>query len=261
MSVPLSNSRCSYVSERNEVVVTATFTLPSQAIPHFEFINEHPVEPLTITAVATRRRRSRWYQKAFVFFLVLGIKGGLLAALMLFLQKPETVLVIKPILIKSLSEQATPPEPITAPVVSIITPQITLPEVPQVNVAVAPPNAISIPPATTTPSSPAPAQESAVVSEEESLYYRRIQQLLNQTNIYPRAAKLAKQQGVVEVAFVIARDGALLSCQVTRSSGYPALDAAALTALRRVSPFPPIPASLAAQQIALSLPIEYALTM
>ncbi|HEY6528979.1 MAG TPA: TonB family protein [Cellvibrionaceae bacterium] len=241
--------------------MTATFILPTQALPHFEFVHEQLVEPSTIPAGSARLRRSRWYQKAFVFFLILGIKGGLLAALMLFLQKPETVLVIKPILIKSLSEQATPPEPIAAPIVSIVTPQITLPEVPQLNVAVTPPNAITVPPANAAPSPPAPAQDSALVSEEESLYYRRIQQLLNQTNIYPRAAKLAKQQGVVEVAFVIARDGTLLSCQVTRSSGYPALDAAALTALRRISPFPPIPASLTAQQVALSLPIEYSLTM
>jgi periplasmic protein TonB len=241
--------------------VTATFILPTQALPHFEYVQELPAEALPVAAPSPRRRAARWYQKAFVFCLILCIKGGLLAALMLFLQKPTTVVEIKPILIRSLTEQIAPPEPVAPPSVSIVTPQITLPEVPQVNIAVAPTNAISVPQATAAPAPPAPAQDSALVSEEESRYYRLLQQLLNKTNIYPRAAKLAKQQGVVEVAFVIGRDGSLLSYEVTRSSGHPALDAAALTALRRMSPFPPIPDSLPAQQLALSLPIEYSLAM
>ncbi|WP_443972073.1 TonB family protein [Sphingobium sp. CR28] len=47
---------------------------------------------------------------------------------------------------------------------------------------------------------------------------------LNQAKRYPKLAMTRRQQGVPYIRFVMNRDGAVLSSQLERSSGFPDLD-------------------------------------
>ncbi len=56
---------------------------------------------------------------------------------------------------------------------------------------------------------------------------------------YPVLARRKGWSGLVEVAFMIAPDGSVGELRIQASSGFPALDNEAMTAIRRSAPFPP----------------------
>ena len=59
----------------------------------------------------------------------------------------------------------------------------------------------------------------------------------------------------------IARDGQLIDVKIDTSSGWPAIDAAELEAVRRAAPFPPVPADMPGDPLILIVPINYDLTL
>lgn len=60
--------------------------------------------------------------------------------------------------------------------------------------------------------------------------------LLSRGNaVYPESLRSKNAQGSVQVAFVVAADGSVQGANVVASSGYPELDAAALTAIQTFS--------------------------
>ncbi|ACA15070.1 TonB family protein [Methylobacterium sp. 4-46] len=77
---------------------------------------------------------------------------------------------------------------------------------------------------------------------------------INRHKSYPAAARDRQASGVVMVSFAIGPSGRIASAAIGRSSGDPALDAAALQAVRAASP-PPPPGGHFSGRIA----IEYAL--
>ena len=56
--------------------------------------------------------------------------------------------------------------------------------------------------------------------------------------VYPRIAKARGEQGVVTLAIVIDKAGAVTNVAVVNSSGVSSLDEAAMTAAREAAPFP-----------------------
>lgn len=64
------------------------------------------------------------------------------------------------------------------------------------------------------------------------------------------------RRGVAAIRFSFSRSGALAGAAVARSSGDPAIDRAALTAVKRASPFPAAPAALPQQSFTLTVPIR-----
>ncbi|MBP0651965.1 energy transducer TonB, partial [Mycobacterium tuberculosis] len=64
------------------------------------------------------------------------------------------------------------------------------------------------------------------------------------------------REGVARVAFSVSRGGELAGVRLAMSSGATALDAAALAAVRRAAPFPPVPDGLPAPAT-LEVPIRF----
>lgn len=62
---------------------------------------------------------------------------------------------------------------------------------------------------------------------------------IGRTLVYPALARRREWQGTVIVSFTLVADGTVVDLAVRRSSGYEALDEAALDAVRRAAPFPP----------------------
>ena len=90
-------------------------------------------------------------------------------------------------------------------------------------------------------------------------YFSQLSVWLGQYKTYPPELKKRKAQGVVTVKFGIRRNGEIFAAAVKTSSGYPALDDAALQMLADASPLPPLPTSIKKEAIYLVIPIEYSL--
>lgn len=63
--------------------------------------------------------------------------------------------------------------------------------------------------------------------------------------------------GRVVSRLTLARDGRLIDVHIDTSSGVPSLDAAELAAIRKASPFPPVPPAMPGDPVILVLPITY----
>ena len=90
-------------------------------------------------------------------------------------------------------------------------------------------------------------------------YWRELAAWLDRHKRYPRVARDRRQQGVVRLSFVMDRQGRVLAQQVTRSSGYPALDREATRLLERAEPLPAVPESIDGHQLEVTLPIDFRL--
>lgn len=73
---------------------------------------------------------------------------------------------------------------------------------------------------------------------------------------YPTSAIMKKQQGVVYVEVVLARDGKVIALEIVKGSGVSVLDKAALKTVADADPFPKVPEKLSAPH-KLLLPIEF----
>ncbi|MFY8326853.1 TonB family protein [Pseudoalteromonas sp. ZZD1] len=73
---------------------------------------------------------------------------------------------------------------------------------------------------------------------------------------YPTSAIMKKQQGVVYVEVVLARDGKVIALDIVKGSGVSVLDKAALKTVADAAPLPKVPKDLTAPH-KLLLPIEF----
>ena len=67
----------------------------------------------------------------------------------------------------------------------------------------------------------------------------------------------AKGRGEVVVAFAVGSNGGVRSARVARSSGVASVDQAALQAIRKASPFPPIPENAGRSTWEFSIPLAF----
>jgi protein TonB len=91
-------------------------------------------------------------------------------------------------------------------------------------------------------------------------YLREIRRLLEKHKDYPQMARRRNIQGVVVVVFTITPGGQIMAARVSRSSGHDLLDEAAQNTIRRVGRFPPFPAELNRQQLAVEVPLVFRLS-
>ena len=83
--------------------------------------------------------------------------------------------------------------------------------------------------------------------------------LLERSKDYPAAALERGEEGTVQLAFTLDRQGRVTNSHIARSSGSKALDDDALEMLSRAEPFPPLPADVTKPEINLNVPVSYQL--
>ncbi|WP_218054402.1 energy transducer TonB [Phenylobacterium immobile] len=88
-------------------------------------------------------------------------------------------------------------------------------------------------------------------------YSSRLRSWLEAHKTYPRRARMRHEEGVVQVRFVLDRDGHVLDGGILHTSGHPTLDAEVLAMLVRADPFPPAPHHLAGDRIEIAAPVEF----
>lgn len=89
-----------------------------------------------------------------------------------------------------------------------------------------------------------------------SAYQEAVRSHVQRFVYYPQGARASQIRGLVKVQFDVGRDGRLIDVWIGQSSGYDALDEAALVVVRRADPLPPIPAALPAQ-MEMSVPLDF----
>jgi len=74
---------------------------------------------------------------------------------------------------------------------------------------------------------------------------------------YPPIAAASGWQGTLRINFTINKDGTVSNIKVLKSSNYPVLDDAAVTALKLAAPFPPFPDNFTIEEINIKGTFEY----
>lgn len=88
-------------------------------------------------------------------------------------------------------------------------------------------------------------------------YLDRVRHHLERYKHYPDDALKKKQEGTVMVAFTLAHDGTVTSAWITKGSGNPLLDQAALAMLHDGSPVPPVPEKYWGRTGPIIMPVNF----
>jgi protein TonB len=88
-------------------------------------------------------------------------------------------------------------------------------------------------------------------------YAAKVRSWLYAHKIYPRRARMRREEGQVQVRFVLDRAGMLLEGVIVRGSGNAVLDEEATAMMRRASPYPRAPVELPGERIEFTVPIEF----
>jgi protein TonB len=101
--------------------------------------------------------------------------------------------------------------------------------------------------------------EAEEVQENLLRYQDSIKQKIQRERNYPRAALRTRYEGTVRISFTVLPSGHAENVMLRESSGSRALDAEALDAVRRASPFPPFPADFKESTLTIEVAIVFTL--
>ena len=113
------------------------------------------------------------------------------------------------------------------------------------------------PPAPVTTAPPARPVPPAAVAASAQTWEGMLLAHLERRKRYPAEARAQRREGVAYVRFTMTRDGRVLSADLERSSGHPALDREAVALLRRAQPLPKQPPEVSGDPVSLSVPVEF----
>jgi protein TonB len=106
---------------------------------------------------------------------------------------------------------------------------------------------------------PSPQEDSSIIDERTQdrryqRYYQEILQRVARVREFPKSLALRLEQGETIVQFVVGVDGQLREGpRVVKSSGFSEFDSAAIRAVKRAAPFPPLPDPTKARPVPVSL--------
>jgi protein TonB len=157
-----------------------------------------------------------------------------------------------------IEQRTVPPEP--PPPVALVRPVMPEARMPVVPAVETPPlaNAITLPPPPprASPAPPGPVAPPAPKAPPPD-YLSRLFARINAYKHYPRAALSARIQGRPVVHFVMDRRGRVLSCVISKSSGVPVLDEAAVAAVTDAQPLPPLPPDIPGETYSVTVGINF----
>jgi protein TonB len=90
-------------------------------------------------------------------------------------------------------------------------------------------------------------------------YAAKVRSWLYAHKIYPRRARMRREEGQVQVRFVLDRAGLLMEGAIIDGSGIATLDEEAAAMMRRASPYPRVPAEVPGERIEFTVPIDFIL--
>lgn len=102
---------------------------------------------------------------------------------------------------------------------------------------------------------PAPTGVTQTLATER--YLAELAAWLERYKRYPKRAQRRRQEGTVELSFVVDRRGRVLRYDIARSSGHTLLDDAVRRLIERAQPLPGVPADLGQGSLALRLPVGF----
>lgn len=94
---------------------------------------------------------------------------------------------------------------------------------------------------------------------QRASYIQSLRAALEGLKTYPKIARARHQEGRVEVAFTLRKDGVVADVTIARSSTFPALDDEGVNTLARLGRFRPIPDEVSMTALRLVLPLEFRL--
>ncbi|CAN7416295.1 TonB family protein [Pararhizobium sp. LjRoot255] len=101
------------------------------------------------------------------------------------------------------------------------------------------------------------AKSQAFGNAAESNYKGKVRSKVQRHFRYPKAADRAGIQGTVQVSFTILANGGVSGARISKSSGSPVLDEAALNAIRGAEPFPKIPDAANRGSWPFTIPLQF----
>ncbi|WP_349435291.1 energy transducer TonB [Pararhizobium sp. A13] len=101
------------------------------------------------------------------------------------------------------------------------------------------------------------AKSQALGNAAESNYKGKVRSKVQRHFRYPKAADRAGIKGTVQVSFTILANGGVSNVRISKSSGSPVLDEAALDAVRGAEPFPKIPDAANRGSWAFNIPLQF----
>ncbi|TNC82720.1 MAG: hypothetical protein C9356_02260 [Oleiphilus sp.] len=99
--------------------------------------------------------------------------------------------------------------------------------------------------------------QASIGPELPQRYLDELQALISQSRRYPKRAIRQRQEGVVWVGFKLDADGTFDEVRLIESSGYTTLDSAALSTIKGIKKFKPLPEDFSPELLSLRLPIQY----
>jgi protein TonB len=90
-------------------------------------------------------------------------------------------------------------------------------------------------------------------------YLSEIRRRIMESRRYPDIARVKGFEGISQVEFIISQEGEIEKVSLIRSSNYQCLDEEVIEAVKRASPFPPIPEAFSSSKIKVAISIIFKL--
>ena len=106
---------------------------------------------------------------------------------------------------------------------------------------------------------PQPPVNNVNMAAVENAYKARLRQLIIANKRYPKRAKRRRQQGTVNISFLILANGTVTNIRAVKSSGHVILDDSAIKAIKQISGKLPFPKEINKKQWLITIPVTYQL--
>jgi len=101
---------------------------------------------------------------------------------------------------------------------------------------------------------------SALQQAAQQTYFSLLARTLAEKKQYPGISRRRGEQGVVQLFFIVTRDGHIRESRIVSSSGFQRLDQAVMEMLKKAQPLPAFPDEMSQQQLEVRVPIAFELS-